>query len=352
MSRTYDLRWRKGRFSAEFVAGIPRRRDFIGGLVGMALAWPLVLHAQRDQTRRIAVLMGYPESDPEALSRLLAFKEGLAALGWSEGRNVRFDVRWGGNNPVRASAHAKELVALKPDLILANTTPATAALQRETRTIPIVFTLVADPVGSGFVQSFSRPGGNITGFLYLESTLVEKWLELLKEVAPRVRQIAVMFNPETAPYVDRYYLQPLRNVAAKLGVRIFPATVRSEADIEKTIASLQREADGGVMVGVDSFMFFNRKRVVALAAHYKVPVIYYLTLYVEEGGLIAYGVDAIELFRSAARHANRILRGAKPEDLPVEQPMRFELAINKKTAQELGITFPRSILIRADKVID
>ena len=329
-----------------------KRRNFMTGLAGAALAWPLATHGQRDQVRRVAVLMGYPESDPEAHSRFLAFKEGLASFGWSEGRNVRFDVRWGGNNPIRASALAKELVALKPDVILANTTPATAALQRETRTISIVITLVADPIGSGFVKSLSRPGGNITGFLYLEATLVEKWLELLKEVAPRIKQVAVMFNPETAPYIEKYYFQPLRNAAAKLGVRIFAATVRSEAEVEQTFASLQQTADSGVMVGVDSFMFLNRKRVVALAAQYKVPAIYYLTLFVEEGGLIAYGVEAIEMFRNAARHVDRILRGAKPENMPVEQPTRFELAVNNRTARELGIRFPQSVLIRADKVIE
>ena len=329
-----------------------RRRDFVARISAATVALPLGLRAQQpERMRRIAVLMAYAENDPEAQLRLGAFKDGLAALGWVENRSVRFDVRWIGGELNRAPVLAKELVALRPDVILSNTTPATAALHQETQTIPIVFAVVANPVGSGVIKSLSRPGGNITGLLYLESTLAEKWLELLKQVAPQVMQVAVMFNPETAPFVE-YYLDPLNNFAATLGVKTFSAPVGSDADIEKTIAVLGRERDNGLIAVPDGFLLVHRKAVIAQVARYKVPAIYYSTPFVEDGGLIGYGVDAVDLFRRAAAYVDRILLGAKPQDLPVEQPTKFEFAINKSTAKALGLTFPQSILVRADKVIE
>lgn len=329
-----------------------RRRGFAIGVTVVTLAFSCGLRAQKSQRmRRIAVLMGYAETDPEARLRLITFKESLATLGWVEDHNVKFDVRWGGGDPNRLSIHAKELVGLRPDVILSNTTPATAAVHEETKTIPIVFAVVADPVGSGFIQSLSRPGGNITGLLYLESTLAAKWLELLKQVAPQVKQVAVMFNPETAPYVE-YYLQPLNNGAARLGIKTFTAHVGSDADIEKTIAVLGREVGNGLIGMVDGFLLVHRKAIIAEAARYRVPAMYYSTPFVEDGGLISYGVDAVDLFRRAAPYVDRILRGAKPQDLPVEQPTKFELAINMSTARAMGITFPHSILLSADKVIE
>ena len=328
-----------------------RRRDVLV-VATVLLLGPLAAVAEETRrVRRVAVLIGYAENDPEAQLRLIAFKEGLATLGWVEDRNVRFDVRWSGGDPNRASVHAKELVALRPDVILSNTTPATAAVQRETQTVPIVFTVVADPIGSGFIKSLSRPGGNITGLLYYESTVAEKWLELLKQIAPQMTRVAVMFNPKTASYVE-YYLQPLRTAATRLGVKMFTAPVDSDADIERTIGALGSEVGSGLITMVDSFLLVHRKPIIALAARYKVPAMYYTTPFVEDGGLIAYGVDAKDLFRRAARYVDRILRGKTPQDLPVEQPTKFEFAINLRTARAFGLTVPQSILLRADKVIE
>jgi putative tryptophan/tyrosine transport system substrate-binding protein len=328
------------------------RRKLIVALGATALATPLASFAQPStKPRRIAVLMGYAESDPEAQQRLATFKEGLATLGWTEGRNLKVDVRWTAADVTRAATYAKELVALQPDAILSNTTPVTAALQRETRAIPIVFTAVSDPIGSGFAKTLARPGGNITGFINLESTLVGKWLQLLKEIAPRLLRVAVMFNPDTAPYAE-YYLQPLKEIAPKLGVKSYSATVRSEADIKAAIAALGREPHGGLMVMTDSFMTVNRKLIIGLAAQYKVPAIYYVSSMVDDGGLISYGVDYNDLFRRAAPYIDRILRGTKPADLPIEQPAKFEMAINKKTAKTLGLSIPQSFLISANKVIE
>lgn len=328
-----------------------RRRDVLVAATVLLLGPLAAVAEETRRVRRVAVLIGYAENDPEAQLRLIAFKEGLATLGWVENRNVRFDVRWGGGDPNRASVHARELVALQPDVILSNTTPATTAVQRETQTIPIVFAVVADPIGSGFIKSLSRPGGNITGLLYYESTVAEKWLELLKQIAPQMTKVSVMFNPKTASYVE-YYLQPLRTAATRLGVNMSTAPVDSDADIERTIAALGSEAGSGLITMVDSFLLVHRKPIIASAARYKVPAMYYTTPFVEDGGLIAYGVDAKDLFRRAARYVDRILRGAKPQDLPVEQPTKFEFAINLRTAKALGLMVPQSISLRADKVIE
>jgi putative tryptophan/tyrosine transport system substrate-binding protein len=301
--------------------------------------------------RRLGVLMGYVESDPEAQARLAVFKHGLAALGWEEGRNLRLDVRWGAGDVQRETAFANELAALQPDVILAHSTPVTAALSRATRTIPIVFVVVSDPVGSGFVQSLPRPGGNITGFINLEASLVEKWLELLKEIAPRTTRVAVMFNPQTAAYAE-YYLKPFHAAAPKLGVTPLTAPVRSDADIETAITELARVPGAGLIAMTDSFMFVHRQAVIALSTRLNVPTIYYASNAAAEGGLISYGVDTPDLFARSASYIDRILRGAKPADLPVQVPTKYELIVNLKTAKALGLDVPPTLIARADQVIE
>jgi putative ABC transport system substrate-binding protein len=295
--------------------------------------------------------MGYSENDPEAQLRLSTFKETLRALGWNEGQNLRIDVRWSSGNVDRASLLARELVALQPEVIVSSTTPVTAALQRETAAIPIVFTVVADPVGSGFVKALSRPGGNITGFVNLESSLVGKWLELLKEIAPRVTQAGVMFNPDTAPYAERY-LRPVVAAATKLGVALSTAPVRNDTDIEDAIAALGRQRNAGLIVMVDSFMVVHRKAAIVSAAQHKVPAVYFSSFNVRDGGLVSYGVDVVDQFRRAAPYVDRILRGANVAELPVQMPAMFELAINRKTANALDLTIPQSLLVRANEVIE
>jgi len=328
------------------------RRDSILGLIALgAVVGSLDVRAQQaERARRVGVLLGHAESDPDAQLRLSAFKEGLAMSGWTEGRNLTLDIRWIAGEADRAARFAVELVALKPDVILAHTTPVTAALQRETKSVPIVFTAVSDPIGSGFVKSLARPGGNITGFVNLEASLVEKWLQLLKEIAPRVTRVGVIFNPKTAPYVE-YYLQPLNAVAARYGVNTIIAPVGSEADIEKAIAGLGREPGSGLIVMTDSYMTVHRKSIIDLTARHKIPAMYFDGSKVVEGGLISYGIDYVDLFRRAAPYVDKILRGAKPSDLPVQHPSRFELVINTTTAKGLGLTIPQSILVRADQVI-
>jgi putative ABC transport system substrate-binding protein len=328
------------------------RREFITLLGSAAATWPISARAQQpDRMRRIGVLMGYAEDDPEAQSRLAAFTQRLAALGWAEGQNLRIDYRWAAGNANLASAFAKELLALQPEVILSNTTPVTAALHRETRTVPLVFLIVSDPIGSGFVESLPRPGGNITGFVNLEASLVEKWIELLKEIAPEVVRVAVMFNPQTAPYAE-YYMQPLQAAAPAFGVKPFTSPVQSISDIEVAIAALARAPGGGLIVMTDSFMTVHRKSIIDLTARYKVPAISFISVMTKEGGLISYGVDITDLFAQSALYVDRILRGTKPADLPVQLPTKFELVINLKTAKALGLTVPRTLLARADEVIE
>jgi putative ABC transport system substrate-binding protein len=329
-----------------------RRRKLVVALGAGALASQRLSFAQEQaKGRRIGVLMGTAENDVEAPFRLAAFRDGLTVLGWVVGRNLKLDIRWTAADPSRASMFAKELVALQPDVILASTTPATAALQRETRTVPIVFTLVSDPVGSGFVETLARPGGNMTGFTNLESGLAEKWVQMLKEIAPRVTRVAVMFNPDAAPYAE-YYLRPIRDVTSRLRMRASVAAVRSESDIEVAMRDLGREPGGGLIDLANSFTFLHRKLILALAARYEIPAIYSIGKSVEEGGLISYGVEVRDMFRRAAPYVNRILRGAKPSELPVQQPVMFELFVNRKTATTLGIKIPETLLLQATKVFE
>ena len=329
------------------------RRDMLVGLLALGAATtPLVARAQQPGSgRRIAVLMGYAENDQEAQSRLAAFKGALPPLGWLEGRNLRIDVRWSGGDVARAATFARELVALQPEVILTNTTPSSLAVQRETRVIPIVFTIVSDPIGSGLVQTLSRPGGNITGFINLEASLVEKWLEALKEIAPHVMRVAVMFNPQTAPYVE-YYLRPLNLAAQKLGATTSTLIVRSPSDIAEGLTALGRETGSGLIAMADSFLFVHRKLIIELAARYRIPAVYWVGNIPAEGGLLAYGVDYHDIFRRSASYVDRILRGAKPADLPVEQPTKFDLVSNLQTAKALGLTIRQSLLLRADRIIE
>ncbi|HEY7245514.1 MAG TPA: ABC transporter substrate-binding protein [Xanthobacteraceae bacterium] len=329
-----------------------KRRELIALLGSAAVAWPLAAIAQETTVpRRLGILMGYADNDVEGLARLAAFKERLATLGWLESRNLQTEVRWSGGDIGRASIFARELVALQPGVILAHTTPSTAAVQRETRSIPVVFVPCSDPIGSGFVKSLAHPGGNITGFINLESTLIQKWLELLKEIAPQVTRAAVMFNPQTAPYAD-YYLRSLPAAAEKLGVSTFAAPVSNELEIANLVAALARDPGDGLVVMTDSGMFVHRKVIIEQTALHKVPAIYWVGNIAFEGGLLSYGVDHIPLFRRAATYVDRILRGAKPEDLPVQQPTKFELVINLKAAKALGLDVPPTLLTRADEVIE
>jgi putative ABC transport system substrate-binding protein len=330
-----------------------RRRQFIT-LIGGAAAWPLAARAQQpDRVRRIGVLMAYDEDDPEAKARLSAFTQGLAQLGWTDGHNARMEVRWAAaRNIDRMRTFAKELVDLQPDVILAHTTPVTAALQQDTRTIPIVFVIVSDPIGSGFVADLARPGGNITGFMLIEGSMVGKWLELLTEIAPGLNRAAIMFNPDTAPYVKTYFLPSFEAAVRSFNVAAIATPVHSDAEIEMVIDSLAREPGGGLIVMPDSFLVVHRAPIILRAAQNKVPVVYDVSTYARDGGLLSYGVEQVDIFRQAAPYVDRILRGAKPADLPVQLPVKFEMTLNANTAKSLGLTVPPSILLRADQVIE
>jgi putative ABC transport system substrate-binding protein len=328
-----------------------RRREFIAAL-GVAAAWPLAARAQQpERMRRIGMLVGFAESDPMAQPRVSAFQQALQELGWRDGRNVQIDVRFGAANPDRMQTYAAELVNMAPDVILAMTTPITAALLRQTRTIPIVFVIVSDPVGSGFVESLARPGRNVTGFINLESSLVEKWVELLKEIAPRVTRAAMMFNPETAPYAG-YYMRPFEAAARSLALEPIGAPVRDDADIERAITALARDAKGGLVILTDIYTTTRRGPINTLTARHRVPAVNSTTPITREGGLITYGVDSVDLFRRAAPYVDRILKGGKPADLPVQAPTKFEMVINLKTARALGLEVPPTLLARADEVIE
>jgi putative ABC transport system substrate-binding protein len=328
-----------------------RRRQFIAGLGGAAV-WPVMVRAQQpDRVRRLGVLMGNDENDPEGKARLSGFVQGLSELGWSDGRNLRMDVRWAAGSVDRARMHAKELVDLQPDVILANSTPVTAAIKRQTRTIPIVFVIVSDPEGAGFVASLPHPGGNITGFVNIEASMGGKWLQLLTEIAPSVKRAAIMFNPDTAPGGGSYFLPPFEAAARSLKVVPITAPVHSDAEIDRVIASLQGEKKEGLVVMTDSFNLVHRTQIVSRAAQYNVPTVYAETVYVKVGGLLSYGEDAKDIFRRAAPYVDRILRGANPADLPVQLPIKFELVINLKTAKALGLTIPQTLLATADEVI-
>jgi putative tryptophan/tyrosine transport system substrate-binding protein len=329
-----------------------RRREFIAELGGAA-AWSITARAQQgDRVRRVGVLMSLDENDPDANALLSGFTQGLGKLGWSDGRNERMDIRYSAGNIDQMRTLAKELVALQPDVILAMSTPVTAALHRETQTIPIVFVGVSDPVGEGFVASLSRPGGNLTGFIYTEVEMASKWLALLTEIAPGLKRAAIIFNPDTAPGGGLYY-PPLFEAAARaLNVVPVVAPVHSDGEIESIMALLGRQPVGGGVVVEDAFMLVHRSTIISLASRNHVPAIYGSSTWPRNGGLLSYGIEAVDLFRRAAPYVDRILRGVKPVDLPVQLPVKFEMALNAKTAKALGLTVPQSILLSADEVIE
>jgi ABC-type uncharacterized transport system substrate-binding protein len=329
-----------------------KRRDFISLLGGAAAAWPLAARAQQgERMRRIGVLMSLAGTDPEAQARVAAFRKGLQTLGWAEDRNVRIDIRWAASDAALMQRFAKELIALQPDLILSHNTPTTASLLQQTRTIPIVFVVVSDPVGSGFVASFPQPGGNVTGFTNIEPTMAGKWLELLKEIAPSVTRVALLFNPATAPYAE-YYLGPFKAAAASLALEMIAAPVRDTSELESAIAAQARAPNGGLVVMTDSFLVAHRAEITSLAARYHLPAVYPFRFFVELGGLLSYGNDLFDSFRRAATYADRILKGATPNALPVQAPVKFNLVINLKTAKALGLEVPPTLIARADEVIE
>jgi putative ABC transport system substrate-binding protein len=328
-----------------------KRREFLA-VLGGAAAWTLTARAQQvGRMRRVGALMAFSKSDSASQSSMTAFLQGLQNLGWSEGRNVQIDYRWADGGFEQMLAFAKELVALQPDVIVAfNGAPVVTALSRETRTIPIVFTGVSDPVGLGLVENMARPGGNITGLSTYESSLGTKWLDALKQVAPAVRRVALLFNPLTS--VPALYMPSIQAAAGALGVDLAQVSVGDVAEIEPAVAALAREPGGGLMLLPDNFLIAHRKLIVGLAARYRVPAVYSVRWYTDEGGLMAYGIDVDDMNRRAATYVDRILKGEKAADLPVQQPTKFDLVINMKTAKTLGLTVPASLLASADEVIE
>ena len=329
-----------------------KRREFIAALGGAA-AWPLVARAQQpERMRLIGMLMPFAEGDPETQQRVAALRQGLAQLGWNEGRSLRIEHRWATTPDEDARRRfAKELVDLQPDLILTNDTNMTAAVLQQTHTLPIVFVQVADPVGSGFVTSFPRPGGNATGFTNFPLTLSSKWLELLMELAPRTVRVMFLFNPPTAPYAQRF-LQFFKAATSSIGVEAVTSAVHDAAEIETVIAAFAREPSGGLIVLPSSFTVVHQDLVIALPTRYRLPAVYAFRFYPANGGLMSYGNVPADSYRQASVYVDRILRGAKPADLPVQAPVRFELVINLKTAMALGLTVPPTLLARADEVIE
>jgi ABC-type uncharacterized transport system substrate-binding protein len=328
-----------------------RRREFLGALAGAA-AWPAAAAAQQaERTRRIGVLMGYAEGDREGQAFVTAFREGLQQLGWADGRNVQIDARWGAGVAELTLQYATELVASKPDLILSHSTVTTAALLKLTRTIPVIFANVTDPVGSGFVASFPKPGGNATGFVNMEDSMSGKWLELLKEVAPQTRKVAFLFNPTTAPYFD-YYLNALKIAAPSFAAVAVAAPVNDRSELATVIAAHAREAGAGMIVMTDNFTTSNRVEITTLAAQHRLPTIYPYRFFVDLGGLLSYGSDIPDNFRRAAGYADRIFKGARPGELPVQAPVKFELVINLRTARALGIEISSQLQQRANELIE
>jgi putative tryptophan/tyrosine transport system substrate-binding protein len=306
---------------------------------------------QPERVRRIGVLMPYDENDPEGKRRYSAFAQALADLGWTDGRNVRMDLRWGGGDINRIRALAQELVSLQPDIILANSTPVTVALQRETRTIPVVFVGAGDLVATGIVARLDRPGGNVTGFAVFEASLAGKWLELLSEIAPGLKRAAIMFNPDTVPF--SLYMPSFETATRLLKVVPITAPVHSDMEIETVITALGREPGAGLVVMPDVFTSAHRAPLISAAARNNVPAVYVLSAFARDGGLLSYGPDQADLFRrAAASYVDRILHGAKPAELPVQLPTKFEMVVNLKTAKSLGLTVPQSILLSADEVIE
>ena len=325
------------------------RREFITLLGGAAAAWPLAARAQqRERMRRIGVLMNLAADDAEGQARLAAFVQALQGLGWSDGRNLRIDYRWAAGDAGRFHKYAEELLALVPDVILASATPSVQALQQATRTVPIVFAIVADPVGAGFVDSLARPGGNVTGFTPFEYGISGKWLELIKELAPRVTRVAVLRDLT----IGLGQLGAIQSVAPSLGIELRPVNVRDADEIERSIVAFAQGSNGALIVTASTSAIIHRELITTLAARNKLPAVYYTRYWVAGGGLMSYGPDFRDQFRRAAGYVDRVLKGEKPADLPVQAPTKYELVINLKTAKALGLTVPDTLSARADEVIE
>jgi ABC-type uncharacterized transport system substrate-binding protein len=328
-----------------------RRREFIT-LIGGAAAWPRAAHAQQgERMRRIGVLMSTPAGDPDAQLRMAAFQKGMLDLGWAEGRNYRIEYRWAAGDTGLLRSYARELVQMAPDLILANSTPATVALQEQQPGMPVVFVQVTDPVGQGLVASLARPGGNLTGFTSFEFSIGSKWLEMLKVVAPHVTRVALVFNPETAPFAGLFW-PPVEAAAPAFDVTPIRAAARDADEIERVVAALAREPNGGLMVLPDVSTMNHRDQIIALAGRHRLPAIYPFRYFAASGGLLSYGTDVTDVFRRAASYVDRILKGARPGELPVQAPTKLELVMNLRAAKMLGIVMPPLLLARADEVIE
>jgi putative ABC transport system substrate-binding protein len=328
-----------------------RRREFIALLGSSAVAWPLAVRAQQgERARRIGLLMGQAD-DREGQARVTALKQGLQELGWTDGRNIQIETRFGGADIGRIRADAAELVALAPDVLVGQTTPVVRALRQATSSIAIVMAAVADPVEQGFVSSLAHPGGNITGFTFIDFQMVGKWLEMLKEAAPGVSRAALMFNPDTSPYYY-VYLRSFEAEPRSIAVEVTAAPVRDTAEVQEAVAKLGRDPGGGLIVAPDAFTLVHHQLLIRLAQQHRLPAVYAYRPYVAQGALMSYGPDPYDMFRRSASYVDRILKGAKPVDLPVQQPTKFELAINLNTAKALGLEIPPTLLARADEVIE
>jgi putative tryptophan/tyrosine transport system substrate-binding protein len=328
-----------------------KRRDFCAGFSGAVIAsMHPVLAQQADRVRRIGMLMNLAADDPQSQRRNAVFLQGLQRLGWTEGRNLQIDYRWAAGDGERFRKFAAELVALAPDVILASTSPAVAALQQVTRTVPVVFVIVIDPVGAGFVASLARPGGNVTGFTLFEYGVSVKWLELLKEIAPGIKRVAVLRDPGIAAGIGQ--LGAIQAVAPTFGVELTPVDVRDTGEIERAVAAFARTSNGGMIVTGSPSQGVHRELIIATAAKHRLPAIHPFSYMVSSGGLIAYGPDQVDQYRQATDYIDRILKGQKPADLPVQAPTRYELAVNLKTARELGLSVPPTLLVRAEVVIE
>ncbi len=328
-----------------------QRREFITLIGGVAVAWPFAVRAQQaDGMRRIGVIESVGADNPDALARHAAFLQGLQQLGWTDGRNVRIDTRWAEGNAADIRKYAAELVALAPDVIMSAGSAAMAPLLQATRTVPIVFAIVPDPVGSGFVDSLSRPSGNATGFTMFEYSLCGKWLELLKEIAPGVTRAAILRDAAITAGIGQFAV--IQSVAPALGVEVSPVSVRDATEIERAVAAFAQSANGGLILTASALSAVHRDLIITLAARYKLPAVYDERSYAAAGGLISYGPNFLDQFRGAAGYVDRILKGAKPADLPVQVPTKYQLVINLKTAKALSLTVPPTLLARADEVIE
>jgi putative ABC transport system substrate-binding protein len=328
-----------------------KRREFITLLGGAAVAWPLAARAQSaDRMRRIGVLMSTTADDPEGQARIAAFQQGLQQFGWAIGHNVRIDSRWPAGDPERFRRYAAELVALSPDVILATGSAAAAPLLQATRTVPIVFVIVPDPVGAGFVNNLARPGGNATGFIQFEYGISGKWLELLKQIAPGVTRAAILRDPAISAGIGQF--GAIQAVAPSLGVEASPVNVRDPDEIERAVADFARSPNGGLIITGSALAVVHRHLIITLAAKHQLPAIYFQRTLVADGGLISYGADLLDQYRRAAGYVDRILKGEKPADLPVQRPTKYQMVINLKTAKALGLEIPSSVLAIADEVIE